>query len=69
MTRLRILDAQQTNLSSVPSEIAYCQELEEILLWGNTIERLPETLKDLPVLKKLAINYRNFAAIVDQMDG
>ncbi len=64
LMRLRHLNAQQTNISTLPAEIAFCQELEELLMWGNVIESLPETLKELPNLKKLAINYRSFATMV-----
>ena len=52
------LNMQQTNITSLPPEIAYCQDLEEIYLWGNSIETLPETLPEMPRLKVLALNYR-----------
>ena len=67
---LQHLNAQQTSITTLPPEVCYCQELEEALLWGNVIESLPETMKELPRLKYLAINYRSFCSIVDSyMEG
>ncbi len=65
LEKLQFFNAQQTSIMTLPPEIALCQELQEILLWGNVIESLPETLKELPKLKILAINYRSFGANVD----
>lgn len=62
---LRVLDAQQTNLATLPAEIAFCQELETLQLWGNAMESLPDTLNQMPRLRTLAINYRSFAAVID----
>ena len=65
LLHLRVLDAQQTSIGTLPPEIAFCQELETLLLWGNVIESLPETLKQIPKLSTLAINYRSFCSMVD----
>ena len=45
LERLEHFNAQQTNIANLPAEIAYCQNLEELLLWGNAIESLPDTMK------------------------
>ena len=65
LTKLRHLNAQLTNISTLPPEIAFCQDLEVLLLWGNIIDSLPETLRELPVLHTLAINYQSFCTIID----
>ena len=65
LEQLQHLNAQSTNISTLPPEIAFCQELEELLLWGNVIESLPETMREMPKLKQLAINYRSFYTILD----
>jgi len=65
LDQLQHLNAQQTSIITLPPEIALCQNLEEILLWGNVIENLPETLRELPKLKVLAINFRSFCGMVD----
>ena len=65
LEHLEHLNAQQTNINTIPAETAFCQELQELLLWGNAIETLPETMREMPKLKTLAINYRSFCTIVD----
>ncbi len=65
LSHLVWLNAQQTGIGTLPAEIAFCQELETLLLWGNVIESLPETLKQIPKMTTLAINYRSFCSMVD----
>ena len=65
LEQLRHLNAQQTNIATLPPEIAFCQELEELLLWGNAIESLPETMREMPRLQSMTINYRSFCTMVD----
>ena len=45
LERLEHFNAQQTNIANLPAEIAFCQNLEELLLWGNAMESLPDTMK------------------------
>lgn len=35
------------------------------MLWGNALDNLPDTLKEMPSLTLLALNFRSFSAVVD----
>ena len=65
LIKLKHLNAQLTNISTLPPEIAFCQDLEVLLLFGNVIDSLPETLRELPSLHTMAINYQSFCSIFD----
>jgi Leucine-rich repeat (LRR) protein/GTPase SAR1 family protein len=63
---LEVLNLQQTNIVTLPPEIVYCEALSELMLWGNTMESLPETMLELNKLHTLKINNRSFAQLVVQ---
>ncbi|XP_064635287.1 malignant fibrous histiocytoma-amplified sequence 1 homolog [Lineus longissimus] len=63
---LEVLNLQQTNIVTLPIEIVYCEALAELLLWGNSMESLPETMLELHKLHTMKINNRSFAQLVVQ---
>ena len=66
LTKLKHLNVQQTNIKTLPQEIACCQDLKELLMWGNPIQSLPVSMQYLTLLDRLAINYQQFGAGIDK---
>ncbi len=65
LQNLKILNLSQCDISTLPAEIGFCIELIEIILWGNQIEYLPETLKECVKLCELKMSYRSFHSLLD----
>ena len=65
LENLQLLNAQSTGIMTLPPEIAFCQDLEELLLFGNCIESLPETMREMPKLRELKLNFQSFAQLLD----
>ena len=63
---LEYLNASETSVKSLPPEIAFCERLQEINLYGNILEMLPETMRELNELTELKINARSFHSNIDE---
>lgn len=62
---LRHLNAQQAGLKALPPEIVCCERLEVLLLFGNPIDSLPDTMRELSNLRVLKMNMRAFCNVID----
>lgn len=55
----------ETSIKSLPPEIAFCERLQELNLYGNVLEMLPETMRELHELTELKVNARSFHTHLD----
>lgn len=53
-------------MKSLPPEIAFCERLREINLYGNILDMLPETMRELRELTELKLNARSFHSNFDE---
>lgn len=60
------MNVSETSIKSLPPEIAFCERLREINLYGNTLELLPETMRELLELTDLKLNARSFHSSIDE---
>ena len=66
MVDLEYLNVSETSIKSLPPEIAFCERLRELNLYGNILELLPETMRELHELTELKLNARSFHAHLDE---
>jgi len=62
---LEYLNMSETSIKSLPPEIAFCEKLQELNMYGNILEMLPETMRELHELTELKINARSFHSNLD----
>jgi len=62
---LEYLNCSETSIKSLPPEIAFCERLREVNLYGNVLDMLPITMRELHELTELKLNARSFHSKMD----